>query len=226
MKKSRLMIAMGWALLTALVAPAAFAQPQLCETAAATASRESGVPLDVLLAIALTETGRQTGGQLRPWPWAANTEGRGHWFASRDAANAFLHDTLSRGQRSIDLGCFQVNLHWHGRHFSSPEAMLDPLNSARYAARYLSELYDEFGTWERAAGAYHSRTPRLAARYRARFAQMRAHVTEPTRLASMLATQTSGTTNNGFQLFSGTASGASLFPAPSQNSRPLIVLTP
>ncbi|MCB1405802.1 MAG: lytic transglycosylase domain-containing protein [Rhodobacteraceae bacterium] len=174
---NRLCRALVIALLALGLLPAAwpaFARPELCEAAAAQAAQEVGVPTDVLLAIALTETGRGRDGRMRPWPWAANTDGRGHWFDSRDAALAFLRDTLARGQRSIDLGCFQINLRWHGMHFATPEAILDPITSARYAARHLFNLHREFGTWEAAAGAYHSRTPRHNARYRARFAELRA----------------------------------------------------
>lgn len=219
MKNSRVMIAL---LLLALMAAPASARPDLCETAAATAAREVGVPVDVLLAIALTETGRQTDGQMRPWPWAANTEGQGHWFATRSAALGFLHDTLNRGQRSIDLGCFQINLRWHGTHFTSPEAMLDPITGARYAARHLADLHEEFGTWEAAAGAYHSRTPSLASRYRARFAQMRASLgalppPAPARV-ERTGPQLAG------PLFTGTASGASLVPVGVRSAAPLIDL--
>jgi hypothetical protein len=47
--------------------------------------------------------------------------------------------------------------------------MFDPLANARYAARFLSGLFLETGNWSDAAGAYHSRTPEHAARYRNRF---------------------------------------------------------
>ncbi len=159
------------------VAPgAAPARPDLCEGAALRASAESGVPADVLMAIALVESGRAIDGRMRPWPWAANADGRGHWFASADEAARFARRQLARGQTSFDLGCFQINWRWHGQHFDRPEALLDPLVSARYAARFLLQLHDEFGSWEAAAGAYHSRSPHLAQAYRARFASHRARL--------------------------------------------------
>lgn len=167
------------------------ARPELCEQAALRAAAESGVPADVLLAIALVETGRAIDGQMRPWPWAANAEGRGHWFASADQAGAFARQRLAQGRPSFDLGCFQINWRWHGQHFDRPEALLDPLISARYAAQFLARLHDELGDWESAAGAYHSRTPHLAQRYRARFNQRRAALggegATPLRQASALA---------------------------------------
>ena len=154
----------------------ATARPELCERAALRAAAESGVPADVLMAIALVESGRAVEGRMRPWPWAANADGRGHWFANADEAAAFARGQLAQGRPSFDLGCFQINWRWHGQHFDRPEALLEPLVSARYAARFLSQLHAEFGSWEAAAGAYHSRSPHLAQAYRARFARHRARL--------------------------------------------------
>ncbi len=153
---------------------AGHAAPELCERAAQVAAAESGVPGDVMLAIALAETGRSHHGRLRPWPWAANTGGPGHWFDTREAAEGFARARIAAGSRNIDLGCFQINWHWHGTAFHSPGAAFDPLENARYAAAFLARLHAEFGSWEAAAGAYHSRRPDAAARYAARFAALRA----------------------------------------------------
>lgn len=146
----------------------------ICESAALMVSRETGVPLDVLRAISLTETGRKTKGGFAPWPWTVNMEGIGKWFDDVATAQAYVDRHFARGARSFDVGCFQINYRWHGQAFSSIEDMFDPILNARYAARFLSELYGEFGTWSRAAGAYHSRTPKYAKRYAARFDRIRA----------------------------------------------------
>jgi hypothetical protein len=162
------------ALWSGLAAPTAVAGPALCDAAARQAAAETGVPADLLLAITLAETGRTHNGRLQPWPWAANLEGRGHWFDSREALSAFAERSVAAGRTSIDIGCFQINWRWHGQHFDRPADLSDPLTGARHAARYLAALHREFGTWERATGAYHSRTPHLAARYGARVAALRA----------------------------------------------------
>lgn len=171
MKNSRLPLIA--ALLCALSFTPALARPDLCESAAVQAARDNGVPVDVLMSVTLAETGRTRGGRLRPWPWAVNAEGQGHWFDTYQQALRFARDALARGQRNFDLGCFQINWRWHGDQFASPAALLDPPTAARYAARMLARFHDEFGDWEAAAGAYHSRTPVHAARYRARFARIR-----------------------------------------------------
>ena len=220
-------MALALALSLAGILPAA-ARPELCESAARRAAQDAGVPVDVMQAIALTETGRRANGRLRPWPWTANTEGEGHWFDPRAEAEDFPRRTLARGQTSIDLGCFQINWRWHGAEFDRPEALFDPAVAAGYAARMLRDLYRELGSWDAAAGAYHSRTPHLAARYRARFAQIRAGLPDqgadppappPTATASLRV--------NAYPLLTGAAaSGASLFPAALPPARPLFESRP
>lgn len=158
-------------------APATASDPsQLCDAAAAQASRETGVPLAVLQAISLNETGRRRDGAFRPWPWTVNMEGKGTWFDSAAEALAYAERNRARGARSFDVGCFQLNYRWHGQNFASLEAMFDPLANARYAARFLAELYAEKGDWSLAAGAYHSRTPGFAERYAARFDRILARI--------------------------------------------------
>lgn len=146
----------------------------MCEQAARTASRATDVPLDVLRAISITETGRASGGKLQPWPWTVNMEGTGKWFDSMTSALAYVDTHFQSGARSFDIGCFQINYRWHGQAFESITAMFDPETNARYAAGFLSRLYAELGDWSLAAGAYHSRTPAYAERYRARFDRIRA----------------------------------------------------
>ena len=141
---------------------------------ASQAAATSGVPLTVLLAISLTETGRNRNGNFEPWPWTVNMEGKGIWFDTRAAAYEYVIANYQRGARSFDIGCFQINYKWHGKAFSSIEAMFDPATNAAYAARHLLELYAEKGNWQDAAGAYHSRTPKFADKYKARFQRIRA----------------------------------------------------
>jgi len=142
---------------------------QLCEIAAQRAARATGVPIAVLRAISLTETGRRRGGQTVPWPWTVNMEGKGEWFADPASAQTYVDAHFRRGARSFDVGCFQLNYKWHGKGFTSIEQMFDPEANALYAARFLADLYREMGDWSRAAGAYHSRTPQYATRYRKQF---------------------------------------------------------
>lgn len=160
---------MSAAVLAGQSASAAIPDKQLCDWAALQAASEFGVPVEVLQAITRTETGRRRGAQTEPWPWTVNMEGAGHWFEDRNAALEYVMRNFQRGARSFDVGCYQINYRWHGQHFANIDTMFDPLESARYAARFLADLYEEKGNWTSAAGAYHSRTPRFAERYAARF---------------------------------------------------------
>lgn len=138
---------------------------QLCLDAANRAAEASGVPQEVLLALALVETGRDD----RPWPWTVNVAGDGRWFDTQAEAQAHAQAVLDEGRTNLDIGCFQLNIHWHSKAFTSLEDMIDPVRNAGYAAEYLAQHYAQTGDWALAAARYHSATPEHAARYRARF---------------------------------------------------------
>lgn len=145
---------------------------QLCDQAAARAARATGVPAHVMQALTRTETGREDGGVLKPWPWAVNQAGQGYWFDTADEAVQFVEAQLEFGYSNIDIGCFQLNHRWHADSFPSVTEMFDPEANARYAAAYLMSKYQETGDWITAAAAYHSGTPEYAERYATRFADI------------------------------------------------------
>ena len=167
-------------------APRAASDADLCEGAATRAAAAENAPLAVLRAIALAETGGGKGGKGRPWPWTTNVEGVGKWHESREAAIAHIKRRHAEGARSYDIGCFQINRRWHGEAFDSLEEMFDPDANARYAARFLKDLKQEAGSWTRAAGWYHSRTPELAAKYRGRVETILASLPAPPPEAAMI----------------------------------------
>lgn len=163
----------GLPILAVLVLMAAplFALPD-CDRAARAAATKHGVPFQILRAIARVESGRMTNGVFQPWPWAVNLDGKGLYFETRRAAAAYLAQNRAAGRTNFDVGCFQINNTWHGQAFAGIDDMLDPNRNADYAARFLSELFAEVGSWEIAVGHYHSRTPDKASRYQARFQQV------------------------------------------------------
>lgn len=190
-------------------------QSDLCETAVRVASAETGVPLPVLRAITLVETGRTLAGRPQPWPWAVNHAGTSHWFPTRKAAVDFAAQALAEGSGNLDIGCFQMNHRWHGAKFSSLDQMFDPVENARQAARFLQQLHRNSGDWAQTAGRYHSRTPHLAERYRARFATQLAAADQPDLPAPERRTA------NGFPLLRPSKGGAlgSLVPADASGRR-------
>ena len=152
-----------------------------CIAAGNRAAQALGVPPDVMQAITLVETARSIAGEMQPWPWAVHAQGQGHWPATRQDAKALIRAALDQGQRNIDIGCFQINYHWHRDEFPTLDAMLDPQSNADYAARLLRGHYRRFGSWRAAAGAYHSLTPDLAQSYLARFDALRPSAPAPRR---------------------------------------------
>ena len=159
-----------WLALTDITTQAIAAEPSsICDVAAKQAARQNNVPLALMRAITRVETGR--GDPALPWPWTVNSAGKGHWFASRNAALDFAKSELAAGRDRFDLGCFQINRHWHGEKFLSLDEMIDPVRNAQEAARYLAELYAAHGSWSAAAAAYHSRDPERARRYLMRVAE-------------------------------------------------------
>lgn len=154
--------------LPALATPAG-----LCDAAAEQAATENGVPLALMRAITRVETGRDH----TPWPWTLNVDGQGAWFENAEEAIASAERAVANGVDHVDIGCFQLNLRWHGAHFASLSDMIDPLANARHAARFLSELHTETDDWREAAAAYHSRTPDLGEAYLTRLEA--AHEADP-----------------------------------------------
>jgi hypothetical protein len=142
-----------------------------CDQAAAQASKDSGVPIDILLAITRVETGRGAP-DLRPWPWTINADGAGSWYDTKDQAIDAAMAHQSDGTGTFDVGCFQLNIKWHGDKFTSLSDMFDPEQNAAQAAAFLLQLYQESGDWATAVSSYHSRTPDLAEAYLAKVKQV------------------------------------------------------
>jgi hypothetical protein len=154
--------------LTLAAKPAELQQGQLCSGAIHAVERSFDLPAGLLMAVALTETGRRIGDVVTPWPWSINAAGEGTWLAHRRAAIERTRDLQESGVESIDVGCMQVNLKWHEAAFPSLEAAFDPRTNVAYAARHLTELRAASRDWLEAAGRYHSADPARAGAYLSR----------------------------------------------------------
>ncbi len=128
------------------------AEQSVCEREMTRAAQRFDVPLGVLYAVGMTETGRK--GSLQPY--AMNIEGRPHFADSAADAVREFRAARSSGAKLIDLGCMQINHHFHGEKFASVEAMLDPAQNVDYAARFLRELREREGSWTLAVARYHA----------------------------------------------------------------------
>lgn len=130
----------------------------VCLGAIFDAQLRHNIPDNLLLAIGIQEAGREVNGRLTVWPWTANTNGKGAFFETKAALEAWVRTAQAQGTRSIDVGCMQVNQRWHAQEFASLEAATEPLTNVDYAARFLRSLYQQTGDWWEAAGRYHSST--------------------------------------------------------------------
>lgn len=139
----------------------------VCERHIAEAERTLDIPSELLLAISLVESGVWDEARKRstPRPWTVYAEKRGRRLPDKDGALAEVRQLLDKGIRNIDVGCMQVNLHYHGKAFDSLEEALDPAHNVAYAALLLKSLYRDARSWSTAITRYHSRTPKFARIY-------------------------------------------------------------
>ncbi len=143
--------------------PAARALPSgVCERYMAAAARRHGVPLPVLYAVGRTESGRD--GRLHPW--TLNVRGRSVYAKSRGEALSIARSLAASGERMFDIGCMQLNYHYHRAAFGSLWEMLDPARNVDYAARFLERLYRRHGNWTLAAARYHAGPRNISAQKR------------------------------------------------------------
>jgi soluble lytic murein transglycosylase-like protein len=165
------LLALGLAAPASLSAEEVLDSPwTLCREAAGRAEQARDLPPHLLTAIALTESGRWHGDRSEAfaWPWTVMAEGEGRFLPSKAAAIETVRALQARGVRNIDVGCMQVNLHYHPEAFESLETAFDPAANVAYAADFLVELRQEARSWTRAVGQYHSRQAIRGNGYRAK----------------------------------------------------------
>ncbi len=128
----RLIVCLGAAFLSSFGTFCASASVNPCETEILRASSEYGVPVGILYAVGLTETGKK--GSLQPN--AMNIEGKAVFPSSRAEALRIFANAKTRGARLIDLGCMQINQYYHGSHFASISDMFVRLPGHRQYGRH------------------------------------------------------------------------------------------
>jgi len=131
--------------------------------------RSLRIPQGLLTAISLAEAGRSgADGSLIAWPWTINVGGRGQYFETKEQAVAATRKLLDEGQRSIDIGCMQVNLRFHPNAFPTIEDAFDPATNVAYGAQFLASLHKLQGSWSKAVERYHSSDDGRREEYRER----------------------------------------------------------
>lgn len=123
-----------------------------CERQIQAAAGRYGIPEGILYSVGLTETGRK--GSLSPY--AINIEGKAYFPSSVSEAYQLVENARKGGAKLIDIGCMQINIHFHGAEFASVGEMFDPAKNVAYAAQFLKRLHDRHETWTMAVARYHA----------------------------------------------------------------------
>lgn len=126
--------------------------PNICERELARASKKYNVPLQILYAVGLTESGY--GGFLQPY--TLYIEGKDYISNNLQDALRLFREANARGVQLIDIGCMQVNYYWHKEEFRTLEEMFNPRLNVEQAARFLQELRKRHGTWTMALARYNA----------------------------------------------------------------------
>jgi hypothetical protein len=119
------------------------------------------MPSNLLKAVSIMETGvyHKPSARMLPWPWTVNSQGKGYYFKTKQEAIAAVRKLILRGVTSIDVGCMQINLHYHPDAFTSLDQAFDPQSNIAYGAKFLQSNYTRSRSWKKAVASYHSETP-------------------------------------------------------------------
>jgi hypothetical protein len=129
-----------------------------------------GIPRHLLTAISHTESGRWSKSEqaIVAWPWTVTSGSTGRFFDTKEEAMAEVEFLMTEGVRNIDVGCMQINMHYHADAFETLSDAFDPKQNTAYAAKFLSKLKTSSNSWMDAAGTYHSSTPDKKAYYQSK----------------------------------------------------------
>ena len=159
-----------------------------CSRAIAAAEARSGIPEGLLLAIARVESSRaRPGGTAAPWPFALNVGGESLFPETAEDALEAVRALREAGRRSVDVGCMQVNLHYHPGAFPDLALAFHPPTNVAYAVRFLRDLRGRTASWAEAVAQYHSMEPGRGLAYHARVRVARGAAMAPGAVAGLCA---------------------------------------
>jgi hypothetical protein len=126
--------------------------PAICEREMIRAAELHAVPVSILYAVGLNESGRK--GQMTPY--ALNVAGKSVFPDSKEQGLQMVAAYRAKGVKLIDVGCMQINIHYHAQKFSSIERMFDARTNVEYAAKFIQILRKSTGSWTAAVARYHA----------------------------------------------------------------------
>ena len=140
----------------------------LCASAIYPVETQLGLPKNVLKAISLKETGRwdNQNKQSLSWPWTVTSRGQGVYHKTKREAIRAVRELQQQGIKNIDVGCMQINLFYHPHAFENLQEAFNPRLNVNYAGNFLTQLFEDHGSWQRAIEHYHSNDKQRGQRYR------------------------------------------------------------
>ena len=106
-----------------------------------TYAQDIGVEPELLYAIALAESAKATSnGNISPSCLAIRAD-KPYYPSSLEQAKQILDDLLPY-RTNIDIGCMQINWHWHGHRVNHAYDLLDPNTNIRLAATILKDALE------------------------------------------------------------------------------------
>jgi len=112
------------------------------------------VPVDILYAVALTESGRRYESSNLPWPWALNIDGESVYCQSQNEALQRIRQAI-RQQQAVDIGLMQISWRWQQQRFTDVDQALIPVQNLKAGAAILREQFENTQDWWQAVGRYH-----------------------------------------------------------------------
>jgi hypothetical protein len=129
--------------------------------------RKNHMPSNLLRAVAATESGlwSKDDKKFMAWPWTINVSGKGYQYNSKAEVIAAVKKFQAEGNKSIDVGCMQINLKYHPDAFTNLEQAFEPRYNIAYAAKFITDKYAQTGNWEGAIRNYHNANPEFSDKY-------------------------------------------------------------
>ncbi len=140
----------------------------VCFDLATEHERAERIPAGLLRALALAESGRWLAEDksTKPWPWTVTSGKDSFYLPSKAQAIAKVEALRASGRTNIDVGCMQINLHYHPDAFSSLNEAFDPRTNIAYGTKFLKNLRQKTRSWGKATAYYHSQNRVRGTAYR------------------------------------------------------------
>ncbi len=152
----------------ALAMPAHASIRKVCTVHAAAQEQANRIPKGLIQAVALAESGRWLAEDQStlPWPWTVTSGKDSFYLPTKSAAIAKVQELKAAGRTNIDVGCMQINLHYHPDAFASLDEAFDPDSNIAYGIKFLKDLRQQTRSWGKATAFYHSQNRERGTAYR------------------------------------------------------------